>query len=124
MKEKLDRLNAIKTENIIWVIYIGIIVLNFIANNYETNYIKYNDNKSKDDYRNLMLLIFSILVIVYFRILKDSLRDVKKTSYLNNKVSKLNKLSFIGSLLVFISGIIFLYIIYNDTDIDVEIAFN
>lgn len=71
-----------------------------------------------------MLLIFSILVIVYFRILKDSLRDVKKTSYLNNKVSKLNKLSFIGSLLVFISGIIFLYIIYNDTDIDVEIAFN
>ena len=71
-----------------------------------------------------MLLIFSILVIVYFRILKDSLRYVKKTSYLNNKVSKLNKLSFIGSLLVFISGIIFLYIIYNDTDIDVEIAFN
>lgn len=124
MKEKLDRLNDIKTENIIWVIYIGIIVLGFIANNYETNYIKYNDNKSKDDYRNLMLLIFSILVIVYFRILKDSLRDVKKTSYLNNKVSKLNKLSFIGSLLVFISGIIFLYIIYNDTDIDVEIAFN
>lgn len=124
MKEKLDRLNDIKTENIIWVIYIFIIVLSFIANNYETNYIKYNDNKSKDDYRNLMLLIFSILVIVCFRILKDSLRDVKKTSYLNNKVSKLNKLSFIGSLLVFISGIIFLYIIYNDTDIDVEIAFN
>lgn len=124
MKEKLDRLKDIKTENIIWVIYIFIIVLSFIANNYETNYIKYNDNKSKDDYRNLMLLIFSILVIVYFRILKDSLRDVKKTSYLNNKVSKLNKLSFIGSLLVFISGIIFLYIIYNDTDIDVEIAFN
>lgn len=124
MKEKLDRLNDIKTENIIWVIYIFIIVLSFIANNYETNYIKYNDNKSKDDYRNLMLLMFSILVIVYFRILKDSLRDVKKTSYLNNKVSKLNKLSFIGSLLVFISGIIFLYIIYNDTDIDVEFAFN
>ena len=124
MKEKLDRLNDIKTENIIWVIYIFIIVLSFIANNYETNYIKYNDNKSKDDYRNLMLLIFSILVIVYFRILKDSLRDVKKTSYLNNKVSKLNKLFFIGSLLVFISGIIFLYIIYNDTDIDVEFAFN
>lgn len=124
MKKKLDRLNDIKTENIIWVIYIFIIVLSFIANNYETNYIKYNDNKSKDDYRNIMLLIFSILVIVYFRILKDSLRDVKKTSYLNNKVSKLNKLSFIGSLLVFISGIVFLYIIYNDTDIDVEIAFN
>lgn len=49
-----------------------------------------------------MLLIFSILVIVYFRILKDSLRDVKKTSYLNNKVSKLNKLSFIGSLYIMI----------------------
>lgn len=102
MKEKLDRLNDIKTENIIWVIYIFIIVLGFIANNYETNYIKYNDNKSKDNYRNLMLLIFSILVIVYFRILKDSLRDVKKTSYLNNKVSKLNKLSFIGSLYIMI----------------------
>lgn len=124
MKEKADRLNDIKTENIIWVIYIGIIVLSYIANNYETNYIKYNDNKSKDNYRNLMLLIFSILVIVYFKFLKDSLKDVKKTSYLNNKVSMLNKLSFIGSLFVFISGIIFLYIIYNDKNIDVEIAFN
>ena len=62
MKEKLDRLNDIKTENIIWVIYIFIIVLGFIANNYETNYIKYNDNKSKDDYRNLMLLIFSVFI--------------------------------------------------------------
>ena len=33
-------------------------------------------------------------------------------------------LSFIGSLLILISGLIFLYIAYNDQELDAEIAFN
>ena len=31
---------------------------------------------------------------------------------------------FIGSLLIFISGVIFLYIAFSDESLDVEIAFN
>lgn len=65
MNEKIERLKDIKTENQIWVIYIGIILLSWYAN-------------SKKEYQNLMILIFSILVIAYYYFAKDSLKDYKK----------------------------------------------
>ena len=42
----------------------------------------------------------------------------------SNKKKNLTVLSLIGSLLIVISGIIFLHIAIMDEDIDVEIAFN
>ena len=58
-----------------------------------------------------MILIISILIVVYFYFLKGSYND-----YINLKESDSQKkkelitLSFIASLLIFISGIIYLYI--------------
>ena len=40
------------------------------------------------------------------------------------KKKKLVTLSLIGSLLIAISGVIFLYIAYQDEELDVELAFN
>lgn len=37
MNEKIERLKDIKTENQIWVIYIGIILLSWYANSKEKN---------------------------------------------------------------------------------------
>lgn len=37
MNEKEERLKDIKTENLIWVIYIGIILLSWYANSKEKN---------------------------------------------------------------------------------------
>lgn len=37
MNDKLDRLEDIKIENFIWVIYIGIIILSWYANSKEKN---------------------------------------------------------------------------------------
>ena len=42
-----DRLKDIKVENFVWLIYIFIIFLSYYANYKETNFILYNDNKSK-----------------------------------------------------------------------------
>ncbi len=78
MNEKIERLKDIKTENQIWVIYIGIILLSWYANSKEKKYILYKDEKSKKEYQNLMILIFSILVIAYYYFAKDSLKDYKK----------------------------------------------
>ena len=78
MNEKIERLKDIKTENQIWVIYIGIILLSWYANRKEKKYILYKDEKSKKEYQNLMILIFSILVIAYYYFAKDSLKDYKK----------------------------------------------
>ena len=123
--EKIERLKDIKVENIVWFIYIGIIFLSFYANSKEKKYILYNDNIAKKEYQNIMILIFTILVIIYYHFSKDSYEDLEN---LNEKDSEKKKdltfMSFIGSVLVLLSGLIFLTIVIIDDNIDTEIAFN
>ena len=66
MNDKLKRLEDIKIENFVWVIYIGIIILSWYANSKEVNYLLYNDEESRQEYQNLLILIFSILFIWAF----------------------------------------------------------
>ena len=121
----LDRLEDIKIENFIWVIYIGIIILSWYANSKEVNYLLYNDEESRQEYQNLLILIFSILFIIYFYFAKDSYKTYLNLSiYDSEKKKQLTFASFIGSLLILISGVIFLYIAIVDENIDTEIAFN
>lgn len=120
-----SKLNQLKIENFIWFIYIGIIFLSWYANNLEKNYFVYNDLESKDKYRKVLIFIFSILIIVYLYFLKDSYGDLKNiNTYDTDKKKNLTYLSFIASLLIAISGFIFLYIAYQDEELDVELAFN
>ena len=125
MNDKLDKLEDIKEENLIWIIYIIIIILSYYANSKEKQYLLYNDEKARREYQSLLIIIFSILVIIYYHFTKSSYEDILKlNSSDTNKKIILTKASFIGTLLVLISGIIFLTIAINDENIDVELAFN
>ena len=72
-----------------------------------------------------MIGIFIVLLIAYLYFLYSSYQDVRdlKPNDSNSK-KKLVILSFIASLLIFISGAIFLYIAFADEDLNVELAFN
>ena len=126
MNSRIDeKLRQIRIEDFIWVIYIGIITLSYYSNFLERKYYVFNDLESKDKYRNIIILIFSILLIVYFYFLYDSYKSVKDLkSFDSEKKKRLVYLSFLASLLIFISGSIFLYIAFTDTDLNVELAFN
>ena len=125
MNNKLDRLKDIKIENYIWIIYIGIIILSWYANSKERNYILYNNDASKKQYQNLMILIFTILLFVYYYFTKASYDDIKELNeYDTDKKVILTYASFIGSLLILISGLIFLIIAITDNEIYTERAFN
>lgn len=120
-----DKLKSIEIEDYIWIIYIGIIILSYISNSYEKKYFLFNDLVSKKKYQELLTLIFTILTIIYFYFFNSSLKDLKNLKATDSdKKKELTILSFIGSLFVLLSGLIFLYIAINDQDIDVEIAFN
>lgn len=120
-----ERLQEIKIEDYIWVIYIIIIILSWYANSKEEDYLINNNNKSKEEYRNIMIFIFDVLVIIYFYFTKDSYNGVKNLRNTDTEKKKyLTYASFIGSLLILISGVIFLFISISDEDIDVELAFN
>lgn len=120
-----ERLKEIRIENFIWLVYIGIIFLSWYSNDLERRYFIYNDINSKEKYRKIMILIFSILVIVYYYFLNDSISSINNLgSNVSYEKRRLNYLSMIASLFIFISGLILLYIAINDKDIDVELAFN
>ena len=120
-----DRLKEINIENNIWVIYIGIIILSWIANSKEKNFILFNDLKSKKEYQELLIFIFTVLLCVYYYFFYDSYKSVKELKNNDsNKKKNLTYASFVGSTLILISGIIFLGIAILDENIDTEIAFN
>lgn len=125
MNDKLKRLEDIKIENIVWIIYIGIIILSWYANNKEKKYLLYKDLLSKKEYQNLLILIFTILVIIYFYFAKSGYEDILNlTSYDSPKKQMLTKFAFIGSFLILVSGIIYLILAILDDEIEIELAFN
>ncbi len=125
MNYNKEKINDIIIENHIWIIYIIIIFASWYSNSLEKAYFLTNNLNCKIKYRQTLIKIFSILLIIYLYFLVSSLKDVSNLKNTDNlKKKKLNELAAIASLLIFVSGIIFLYIAYMDKDIDVEIAFN
>ena len=124
MNDIEKRLKQIDVENFVWIIYFFIICLCLISNKYEKRYFCFNDQKSKGSYRKLTIIIFIISVIIYIYFFYDNYKDVRVLKTTNKKTIRLSNLSLLGSTLVLISGLIFLYIAFVDTELDIEIAFN
>ena len=123
--EITEKLKQIKIEDSIWIIYVGIILLSWYSNSLERKYFLYNDEKCLEEYRKIIIVIFTILVIIYTYFFKSSLGDInnlKPSDSIDKKY--LTHLSSLGSLLIVISGIIFLYIAIKDENINVELDFN
>lgn len=118
-----NRLKEIKIENYIWIVYLGIIILSYYSNSLEEDYLINQNLTSKENYRTIMIIIFSILVVVYFYFMQDSYESIKNIHNIDES-NYLYYLSFIASLMIFISGLIFLYITIKDKELDIELAFN
>ena len=123
MNDNYKRLKQIEIENKIWIIYFFLIGLCLYGNSFEKKYFLYGNNYDKEKYRKITIVIFSIAVIIYSYFFVDSYKDVKNNNY-NTKSKSYSELSFLGSTLILISGLIFLYLAVVDTDLDIELAFN
>ena len=120
-----NKLKELKIEEGIWIIYLGIILLSFYSNDLERNYFLYNDLNCKQKYQNTIIIIFTILLIVYLYFFYNAYQEIKNINpYANKKKNNLIYLSFIASMFLVLSGLIYLYIAISDNNIDVELAFN
>lgn len=117
------RLRQIKIENNIWIIYIIIIIFSIYANSKEKDYFLTNNQNSKEIYRKINTIIFITLILVYSYFEKDALSSFQNKNRSQTK-QKYDKLSFVATTLVLISGFIYLYIIINDEELEEEIAFS
>lgn len=117
MNEKLE---DIKKENYIIIIYYILLTIYLYANYIETQYIKYGNEINKDKYRILLYIVFGTTFIITLYYTIEGIHDLKQIS--NPEVKNLQELSNIANLLVFIASIIILYIIYKDKDINLEVS--
>lgn len=125
MNNTKEILNEIETENFIWIIYLLIIGLSFLANSFEKDYYINNNLESKDIYRIINIFIFSVVLIVYLYFFKGNFKVINELSIFDSyKKKRFNELNFIASALIVIAGVIFLYIAIYDENLDTEIAFN
>ena len=123
--EIIDKLKEINIEDFIWVIYIFIIILSWYSNSLERSYFINKKEEDKENYRCIVVMIFTILLVVYGYFVKSSWDDFKTLSNSSSdKTRELAILSLLASLLIFISGAIFLYIALNDDKLEIELAFN
>ena len=94
------------------------------SNYLEKDYFVNKNESSKEDYRKILIIIFTVLLVIYFYFFYDSYSDFKDyNSYSDEKKRKVI-LSFTGSTLILVSGFIFWYLAVIDDNLDVELAFN
>lgn len=124
MENKEEMLRTIEIENYIWIIYLVIIFLSFIANKEEVNYFINNDMQSKNNYRKLIIIIFSIALGIYYYFFISGYETYKKLSPYDTESKKFfETINFIANILILISGVIFLIIAIFDEELETEIAF-
>ena len=126
MNDNNEIIDEIKTENFIWVIYIFIIGISFLANAYEINYYKNGSHDSKEKYRLLNIFVFSVALVIYWYFFKGNYHNVMELNKCKDSKSKVlfNELNYMASILIVIAGAILLYIAIFDKDLETEISFS
>lgn len=117
MNEKLEE---IKLENIVIMIYFILLFIYLYANTIEVNYLKYGNPEDKEKYRMLLYIVFgtTFIITLYFTI--ESIKDSQVPESI--EVTKLKELSALANILVLFASVIILYIIYKDKDINLEVS--
>lgn len=118
-----ERIKDTRIEDFIFIIYYLIITLSLYSNKIERDYLYTGNDYDGTRYRILLYIIFGIAFLVYLYYTIDSYKTLKEVSY-DDENRKLYELSFLASFLVLISGCIYLYIISNDEEDRVQLAFN
>lgn len=118
-------LKSIETENFVWIIYLFIIGISFVANSFEKDYYVTGNVDSKNKYRIINIFVFATALLIYLYFFYDNYKNIKNLNC-NSSKEKIffNNLNFVASILIVIAGTIFLYIALYDKNLDTEIAFN
>lgn len=118
--EILYRLQRLKEEDLIWLVYFFIVTFAIISNYYERKYIINNkDYYAKKKFKNINSTIFIVAVLIYLYYLITADIDLNKSTRKNIYD---NYLRYFGALLFFVAGCIYLYVDYHTNIEEVNIG--
>lgn len=123
MNNNEKRIEEIDRENIILVIFVGVIVLAYIANEIEKEYFRYGNESDKKNYYYVQNALFIIVVILNAYYVYNSYRVISNLSVdMSENSIRYAYLEFIASILALVAGLILLYISLTDTNLESEIS--
>lgn len=120
MDEINNKIKEIKIENIVIYIYFILLIVYLYANKVEINYLYFKNELDKEKYKNLLYIFFGISLIISLLFAINNIKELYEYEE-NIEVYKLKELSALSGILIVITTIIYIYIIYKDKDINLEV---
>lgn len=109
MNKEINRLNF---EDIIWIIFIILSILNIISNNYQKEYIITNNQEYEDKANNISIFVLTILLLIYLYFF------LRNYNMYNNKEypTHADSVKVLGSILFILATICLLYFQIHSND--------
>ena len=103
-QDKLKELKSLDNDNIVWIIFIILSLLNINADNHQKKYIITNNYNEKNNADNIFKFTIIISIIIYLFIFNKNYSSYQKTS---NKELSIIKLS--STIFFILGGLCLLY---------------
>lgn len=100
---EIDRLNF---ENILWIIFIVLSILNIIGDNYEKKYVSFNDIYYK---REANKIFEFTLIVTFFIYLYFLYRNYNSMNNVSDDMRGIYEIKFLGSIFLIIGILCLLY---------------
>lgn len=123
MNKVLKKLEEVRVEDWIWIIYLFLASFALIANFFEKDYLLNRNKVSKKAFKTINIAIFIIVFFIYlYFVLLTYSRFKEKEEHMSIKSMIITNANFIAACLFLIGGIIYLLTEIasdNETDIDI-----
>lgn len=117
------KLQRLREEDFIWVIYFFIALFAIISDAYERNFILTNNLKSQKKFKTINITIFIVALFIYVYFVLVNYENVLALKRDVSKKEGLNKhLGLVSALLFLIGGVIALYVELTSDTLVVELA--
>ena len=110
IKDEIDRLNF---EDLLWVIFIILSIMNIISNYYQKEFVVSNYQYYEDKANNISIVVLSILVFIY---LYFFLRNYNMYNNKDNDVTNADFVKVVGSFLFIVGALCLLYFQVSSDD--------
>ena len=119
MEDIEETLKEIKEEDIIWIIYIFLVIFALVSNYFEKEFITKRKKKDEKTFRSINIFIFSVTFFIYVYFVIINYKHIKKLDISSSFRDQLfTNASFISAILFLIGGTIALLIAIFGTDED------
>ena len=116
------KLQRIKEENLIWVVYFFIIIAALLSNAYETYFLKTKDYRQQKIFKTLNITIFCVAFFIYLYFVVISYQNIQELKETSTKKEVLSAhIQLIASLLFLVAGGISIWAEINKDDFDIGV---